>query len=98
MARLETPFKSTITSGNVLSLNTPTNKKALMSYYTSTTQQPLPVSPAISLIILLEYRLNTVKTSTSSVGLNHNVDDDDCCIGVVHNLGHQVEHCFTAKS
>ena len=37
--------------------------------------------------------------SASSVGLNHNVDDaDGCCIRVVHNLGHHIEHFFTAKS
>ena len=38
VARLVIPFKSTITSGNASSLNTPVEKKALMSYFVSKTQ------------------------------------------------------------
>ena len=99
MARLVIPFRSTITSGNGSFLNTPVKRKTFLTlcFTNSITQQPLPVSPAISLIVLSEYWLNTVKMSATSVGLNHNVDDVDC-VGAVHNLGYQVEHFFTAKS
>jgi len=64
--------------------------------YTITIHSPLPVSPVISLMFLSGYWLNTVKMSTTSFGLNHNVDDT--CPALIHILGHDKPHFLTDKS
>ena len=68
--------------------------------WTSSTVQdhnsPFPVSPMISLMVLLGDWLKTVKISTTSVGLNHKVDGT--CPALTHNLGHDEPHFLVTKS
>jgi len=67
-----------------------------MCYVAQVYNSPFPVSPVISLIVLLGYRLKTVKMSANSFGLNHRVND--ICPALTHNLGQDEPHFLMTKS